>query len=763
MGLMGPRRNGQKHIFFTVFASVMVVALVPIFFLSASFYYKSYRDIVGSVSEFQNSFLDDFGDRFGDFLAESIRQAHELAQNPRIQDLEQYPDTVFYERLEGPFSQQALYGLYQYLEIKSSFLAELQSFSARNEYVWKAKYFVGRLNWVLTSSSHGYPVGSDQKDVEWYSWYLQEDAGAYAFFFQMVENAGASRDALVLAVRPFWSGGNTCVIIHIDLQLALADIIETLPAYPVKGALTLTHDNGTNLFTHTTGDFDLSSSTSRVTTVTKPAEAVSAVVTLALSKDEYMRRLSGIGTIALLSAALVLSIIIFGILISLRITRPIARLAAMVRFPNVKSGDHSAFAGDEVQQIEYGLEHLMDKNSALESQVHASIPIYRDNFLRGMLFGETHTQSDISKQFAFLDIPLEPSDIIVFVLLLELDTKEEHVQRAQTLQAKNVTHQLLIENGDGLEIELSKNRIAVVMNGTSKSLKKVLVFADLVLESLDSPNSGAAHIGVGYPYESHEMIRRSFEEAEEALNYVSLQPDSDTRVFFIGDIRLIRTRPFVYPVELETRLSNMIMSGNREAALGIFSSLIENFQKQRLILHKYRIHHIILRLMNMVNDRLSEAEPNHRVPSDQYSSVIEKMESGHENEVFEFLETVIGNLSDKIQNSHAEKEFVIVSRICEMIESDCRDVSLQSVSDELALSASLVSRLFKKIKGVGFSDYLTSYRMEIGLKLLTSTDLSVGQISKRVGYSNSNYFIRIFREHNEITPGDYRKAHKRAQ
>ena len=747
-----PNHRGGRHIFYTVLISVLLVALVPIFFLSASFYYKSYRDIVASVSDFQDRYLEDFSARFDRVLSDSIEQAHELAQSESIQDVEQYPDTAFYEQLTGPYSQEALYGLYDYLQRKDACLAELASFSNRNRYVQRVEYYIDKLRWGLDSRSRAYPINPGDRELVWYEWYERDDSSAYSVFFEARKVLESPRDAIVIAVKPFWNSGGTCVITYIDIDLALADIIETLPAFPETGLFALADADGRELFAAASPGYDRGSSSGRMTEKATTLGTTGFVVSLAISKDEYMRRLRGIGVIAFLSAALVLLISVLAVLISLRITRPITRLAAMVGLP-------ATAAGNEVQQIEHGLTQLMNEKTALEFQVRSSTPIYRENFLRAMLFGESYSRGEIARQFAALSIPLEPENVIVLILSLELSPAQETVntQRTQTLSVKNAVHRLLVEQGNGSEIELTMNRIAVIVNATTKTQNDVLLLADRIQEEVAGRDTASTIIGIGYPYERLEMIRQSFQEAEEALNYVSLRPARSSRVFFIGDIRLIRARPFIYPVEQEVTLSNMIMSGNRSAALETYDSLIQSFQKQRLILHKYRIHHIILRMMNMISARYNEIEPSHKVPVDHYVQVIQSLEEGHENEAFDLLRTVISDLADKIRNRYAEREFVVAGRICEMIDNDYPNITLQSVSDELSLSTSLVSTLFKKIKGVGFSDYVTSYRIERGMDLLKNSDLSVGQIARRVGYSNSNYFIRIFRHQNDMTPGEFRK------
>lgn len=44
--------------------------------------------------------------------------------------------------------------------------------------------------------------------------------------------------------------------------------------------------------------------------------------------------------------------------------------------------------------------------------------------------------------------------------------------------------------------------------------------------------------------------------------------------------------------------------------------------------------------------------------------------------------------------------------------------------------------------------------------MLVETDLSVAEIAERLSYSNAQNFIRLFKKHMDITPGQYRKQYK---
>ena len=84
-------------------------------------------------------------------------------------------------------------------------------------------------------------------------------------------------------------------------------------------------------------------------------------------------------------------------------------------------------------------------------------------------------------------------------------------------------------------------------------------------------------------------------------------------------------------------------------------------------------------------------------------------------------------------------------------------LTLLELSEIVHLNTSYFSSLFKQSVGVNFLQYLTNYRIKEAKKLLLEHNYSIEEISIRVGYKTSKYFIQIFKEYEKITPNQYRK------
>ena len=85
-------------------------------------------------------------------------------------------------------------------------------------------------------------------------------------------------------------------------------------------------------------------------------------------------------------------------------------------------------------------------------------------------------------------------------------------------------------------------------------------------------------------------------------------------------------------------------------------------------------------------------------------------------------------------------------------------ISLTDMAGELHISPFYLSHVFRQTMGVTFSEYLTGVRIKEAKRLLTTTNLTVGEIAARVGYREANYFGRVFKKTTGRTPVAWRKG-----
>lgn len=96
------------------------------------------------------------------------------------------------------------------------------------------------------------------------------------------------------------------------------------------------------------------------------------------------------------------------------------------------------------------------------------------------------------------------------------------------------------------------------------------------------------------------------------------------------------------------------------------------------------------------------------------------------------------------------------SAVAYIQENYAQPLSMQSVCDEIGISQTYLSRLFRKYSDMTFNTFLTQCRMEAAKKLLQEKpDLLLYDVAACVGYEDSSYFTKVFRQYTGKTPSQW--------
>lgn len=86
-----------------------------------------------------------------------------------------------------------------------------------------------------------------------------------------------------------------------------------------------------------------------------------------------------------------------------------------------------------------------------------------------------------------------------------------------------------------------------------------------------------------------------------------------------------------------------------------------------------------------------------------------------------------------------------------------QNLKLSYFSDKYYFSKEYLSKIFKANYEIGIYEYVLQVRMERAKELLLDDSLKIQWISDRLGYTDSNYFSKAFRNYYGITPSQFRK------
>lgn len=138
---------------------------------------------------------------------------------------------------------------------------------------------------------------------------------------------------------------------------------------------------------------------------------------------------------------------------------------------------------------------------------------------------------------------------------------------------------------------------------------------------------------------------------------------------------------------------------------------------------------------------LLENKLNQLAMCEDISAIVEQLK-----QVFTFLSRAMNEEASVARSPYVQQAIQYIQHHYH------EQISLDSAARQLSLSPAYLSRLFKSETGVGMVEYLNRIRVEAGLKLLQSGELSVKEVYEKVGFNNYSYFFRVFKEITGQTP-----------
>ena len=114
-------------------------------------------------------------------------------------------------------------------------------------------------------------------------------------------------------------------------------------------------------------------------------------------------------------------------------------------------------------------------------------------------------------------------------------------------------------------------------------------------------------------------------------------------------------------------------------------------------------------------------------------------------------------LSNQVIVQRENTEPLVITRAREYIhEHQAEELSLAQIAKAVNTSTFYFCKLFKKVTGINFTDYVSRVRVEKAKNLLLNPNLRVSEIAFEVGFQSLTHFNRIFKKILGQSPTQYR-------
>lgn len=227
---------------------------------------------------------------------------------------------------------------------------------------------------------------------------------------------------------------------------------------------------------------------------------------------------------------------------------------------------------------------------------------------------------------------------------------------------------------------------------------------------------------------------------------------------WINETAVSRFRPdsYVYPLEITNSLKNSICSSNTEEIHKASKSFLEYFNKHNF--DSYNTRQTFFKTYYMISDLLFDFDKG-LYEQLKNSNILRLMGEALTRVELEtaYLDMIRLLTGQKVKREDISN-YTIKKAINYIREHYQESITLEEVSRKLEITPEYLSTLFNRVMEINFSTFLKQFRVSHAKRLLKGTELKIYEVSEKVGYGDPKYFMRVFKEVQGISPGEYRQS-----
>lgn len=475
-----------------------------------------------------------------------------------------------------------------------------------------------------------------------------------------------------------------------------------------------------------------------------------------VSVRPYRTIIYNIEKLKVITAAVALALLIFGIFISMVMTgfiyNPMKSLMDKIASNSYNTIPPKAKL-DEYEIIS----EAFSKSQEIEKNARSVI---KENYLISLLTGSSGESTD--SDAIVKDIERELLGPYFCCFLLKIDNLRK-LNDAYDTKRLNFTNSSLynisfqqFKDYSSIDIVKTEKDEVVLLVQLAKDImdKKIIQSLNEMQTAINSQFNITISISIGDIVYSRNDIHVSYKSCIEYMKY---------RLFYgygctidSNNVKEHFNTNIKYPVLIEKKTIESIKSGNRSLAedlIGDFVKSVDSVSYYQAINYCNQFITAIFRYFENSVDLL-----NYNMNAMGSISNSETLEDISQT-MIDFCLKVISLLEEKNSTAAAQKYKIIIDRVQNYVKENYsnQNLSLEFVSDIVGLSAGYLGKLFKSNTSISFNEYLNSIRLEKAKVLLSKTSEPASKICEAVGIFNVSYFSTLFKKYYGLTPSQYRE------
>ncbi|WZL73019.1 helix-turn-helix domain-containing protein [Clostridiaceae bacterium 35-E11] len=384
-------------------------------------------------------------------------------------------------------------------------------------------------------------------------------------------------------------------------------------------------------------------------------------------------------------------------------------------------------------------------------------------YIYDLIYGNTSRMKTFKEISKFMDLDKIPQMVLTILcdnfwnICEALDNRQRYHLKRKIL---NTVRNAIVDRCKGVATSLiGTDKVIVLIDCYPKEGKSAEDFAIEIAKYIKAyvkeKTSYTVTIGISSFYKDYRQLWKAYEESFQALTY-SFIHGNDSIIQF----NLIKPSENMdyekHLSDFEQNLIRYISNNSLEKCYKVFEDICKFLTLTNDTSEV--IKSIIIKILFAVVQYCYNIGVDfHFISRIMIETMVTILKTNSFKDMEEIGKKLLTSISNEIKNLSVKDKNIVMYRAATYMEKYFTiDLKLEEVAEVCNLSQYHFSRLFKNFYGKTFVQYLTELRMDKACKLLKETDLTITEITEKVGYKEIGYFSRIFKKNIGISPKQYR-------
>lgn len=361
-------------------------------------------------------------------------------------------------------------------------------------------------------------------------------------------------------------------------------------------------------------------------------------------------------------------------------------------------------------------------------------------FLRGSLVEE-----EMQEYMEMLPGIEEGTHVFASLMKLDMDSLKEAKMSdvLQAFQREEQTRTIYLATGNLLLLSYgydSEDVCAAALSG--------------IQNEIESKYGILSFISVGSMFTDYRDLPASYETAKKLQKYQIIEGYGSC--ITPGQVKERASEEITID---DAHLRKMILKKDKDGAVAYIEELFINHIRKETPVDD------LFKMCIQISMLLQEVKKEYKLQEQKnMQNLTEMIDRIYQAEDLFAIKTVfIGEVAEIITYLHEEDSHYtpVVKQILSEVQKNYReDMNLKTLSYKYHMNASYLGQIFQKEVGCSFARYLSNTKNAIAKDLILNTNMRINDIAKEVGYPDTSYFYRKFKQCYGVSPASLREMKK---